>query len=93
MIANGFGDTECTSLKNDTGIEPSAGKDDCHDLNMLNDCLIGILAGELEKYDVCDWKEFMERYAANEWTNNKAMICAICGLWENIHAIWECILK
>lgn len=93
MIVNGLGDDECTSLANDTGIVASSGHNDCTDLKMLNDCLVGNMIAELEKTDLCDWKEYMEKYATNDYTTNKAMICAICGIWENIHAIWECLLK
>ena len=32
LIVNGFGDTECASLKNNTGLSPSSGNDDCTDL-------------------------------------------------------------
>lgn len=91
LVTDGFSNAMCTSLKNDTGLKPSVGHNDCTDLNNLNDCLIGNMAIEIGKFDVCEWKEFMEQYAANDHTNNKAMICAICGLWEQIHAIWECL--
>ena len=89
LIVNGFGDDECTSLKNDTGLVASSGNDDCTDLNNLNDCFIGNMATEVEAYDVCDWKTFMKRFIPNVWTVISAIICAICGIWENIHSIWE----
>lgn len=89
LVVNGFTNEMCASLKNDTGLKPSVGHNDCTDLNNLNDCLIGNMEAELERYDVCDWKEFMEQYASNDWTNNKAMICAICGIWEQIHSILQ----
>lgn len=100
FVANGFTDEMCASLQNDTGLKASVGHNDCTDLNNLNDCLIGNMATELERFDVCEWKEFMEQYATNDWNTNKAMICAICGMWTNIHdiwteinRIWACLLK
>lgn len=91
LVTSGLTDEMCTSLGNDTGLKPSVGHDDCEDLNDLNDCLIGNMIAELDKHDVCDWKAYMEKYASNDFTNNKALICAICGLWEQIHAIWDCL--
>lgn len=88
LIVNGFTDTECNSLKNDTGLSPSSGNNDCEDLNNLNDCLVGNGATEVEAYDVCDWKEFMKKFIPNVWTTFKAIICAICGLWTNIKNLW-----
>lgn len=91
LVTEGFTSDMETSLRNDTGLKASVGNNDCEDLTNLNDCLIGNMETELEKYDVCDWKEFMAQYASNDWTNNKAMIEAICGLWTQIHAIWDCL--
>lgn len=85
LIVNGFGDTECNYLKNDTGIDGSS--DDCTDLGLLNDCLVGNMADEIDSYDVCDWKDYMKKFVPNVWTVFKAIICAICGIWTNIHKI------
>lgn len=87
FVQNGVTDTVCTSLKNDTGFNPSNDRNDCTDLNDANDCLIGNAADELEAYDVCDWKEFMKNFLPNLYNVLKAIICAICGLWTNIHTI------
>lgn len=84
LIVNGLGDTECTSLKNNTGLNPSSGNDDCEDLNNLNDCLVGNMEAEVDAYDVCDWKPFMKKFIPNVWTTIKAVICALCGLWDNM---------
>lgn len=84
LIVNGLGDTECTSLANNTGLNPSSGNDDCDDLHNLNDCLIGNMEQEIDAYDVCDWKEFMRKFIENAWTVFKGIICAVCGLWTNI---------
>lgn len=88
LVANGFDNSMCTSLKNDTGLKPSANHNDCTDLNNLNDCLVGNMETEVDKYDVCDWKEFIKDLINNLWTTNKAVICAVCGLWTNVHNLW-----
>lgn len=87
LIVNGLGDTECTSLANNTGLNPSSGNDDCDDLHNLNDCLIGNMEQEIDAYDVCDWKDYMRKYVENSWTVFKGIICAVCGLWTNIHEL------
>lgn len=96
LICNGFDDDMCASLQNDTGLEPTSGNNDCTDLNNLNDCLIGNQESEVELYEVCDWKTFMKQFIPNLWTMLKAIICAICGIWTNIHQLWQkvnCILN
>ena len=92
LVVNGFTEDMCTSLSNDTGLSPSSGNDDCTDLNNMNDCLVGNLDAEVEAYDVCEWKPFMHKFIPNVWTTLKGIICAICGLWKNIHNIW-CFLN
>lgn len=87
LIINGLGTNECTSLKNNTGIVASSGHNNETDLNNLNDCLIGNMVAELEKYDVCDWKSFEENLVPNLWTMNKALICAIAGMQAKINAL------
>ena len=89
LALNGMTDSECTSLKNNTGLVTTSGNDDETDLNDMNDCLIGNLVSDLERYDICDWKDFMEKYMANGWTLNKALICAIAGLWAKVEALEE----
>lgn len=84
LIVNGITNTEIASLKNNTGFNPSSGNDDCTDLNNANDCFIGNMEAEVDAYDVCDWKPFMKRYIPNEWTVNKSIISAICGLWAGM---------
>lgn len=88
LIVNGLGDEECASLQNDTGLVASSGNNDCEDLHNLNDCLVGNYATEVDAYDVCDWKTFMKKFIPNLWTTLKAIICAICGIWTNIHSLW-----
>ena len=92
-----YGMTEkiCASLKNDTGLNPDASDvhDDCEDLNMANECLIGRLDDEVESYDTCDWKKFMHKFLPNLHQLLRAFICVICGLWTNVHALWAEIKK
>ena len=87
FVVNGLTNEMCTSLSNNTGLKPSSGNDDCEDLHNLNNCLVGNMAAEIEKYDVCDWKEFMRKYIPNDHTLLKALICSECGQWEQIEAI------
>lgn len=89
FINYGLTDTECASLGNDTGLNPSSGNDDCEDLNNMNDCLVGNMQEEVDAYEVCDWKEFMKLFIGNVWTVIKGIICAICGIWTNIHELYE----
>ena len=91
LIANGFSNTMCASLKNDTGLKASSGNNDCTDLDNLNDCLVGNMETEVEKYDVCDWKKLTKELIGNLWTTNKGIICAVCGLWTNVHNLWTAI--
>lgn len=93
LIVNGLGTTECNSLKNDTGLNPSSGNNDCTDLENLNDCLVGNMAAEVDAYDVCDWKEFTKKLIENLWTTLKGIICAICGIWTNIKNLWAAVRK
>ena len=87
FIVNGLGTSECTSLKNNTGLVASSGHNNETDLNNLNDCLIGNMANELAKYDVCDWKAFDGNLVSNLWNMNKALICAIAGMQTKINAL------
>ena len=89
LIVNGLSNTMCNSLQNDTGLKASSNNDDCEDLNDMNDCLIGNLDTEIDRYDTCDWKDFTKMFIDNLWTTLKAMICAICGIWTNIHDLWD----
>ena len=89
LMINGLGDTECASLQNDTGLVTTSGNTDCEDLNDMNDCLVGNMATEVDAYDVCDWKSFMKKFIPNLWTTLKGIICAICGIWTNVHNLWS----
>lgn len=92
FVQNGVTDAVCTSLKNDTGFNPSSDNDDCTDLNNANDCLIGNMEDEIDSYDMCDWKEYMRNFVHNLWNVLKAMICSMCGLWTDVEK-HECELQ
>lgn len=91
LIVDGFNDSMCSSLKNDTGLKTSSGHNDCTDLNNMNDCLIGNMDVELDGYDACTWKDFMHDFIPNVWTMFKGVNCAVCGLWTNVHNLWSTI--
>ena len=82
FVQNGVTDAVAASLKSNTGFNPSSGHNDCEDLNEANDCLIGNMEDEVDAYEVCDWKTYMKNFVYNLWTVLKAMITAICGLWQ-----------
>lgn len=86
----GIGEEQCKSLQNDTGLNPKLPvlHNDCEDLNDLNDCFIDSFSEEIETYDDCDWKEYAKDHNSHIWNVFKAIICAICGLWKNIHDLW-----
>lgn len=83
LIVNGMTSKECTYLKNDTGVAGTS--TDCVDLDLMNDCLVGNMAEEVDAYEVCEWKEFMPKFIKNLWNVLKAIICSMCGIWTNIH--------
>ncbi len=91
FVQNGVTTRVCNSLKNDTGFNPSLTTlhTDCEDLDTANDCLIGMMAKEVEAYDVCDWKEFARKFIPNLHQLTKAEICAICGLWTATHDLQD----
>ncbi|EOH86687.1 hypothetical protein [Enterococcus pallens] len=84
----------CESLKNDEGIHPSAthSNTDCEDLSALNDLAIARLHNALMVLNICDVDEYkcwLDSLVSWQWNVDKAIICAICGLWENIHDLWD----
>lgn len=80
IVANGFTDRNCTNLRRNKGL--GGDSDNCTDLNVLNDCLMGGAAEEAELSDICDWREYMTAFAMNVWTVFKALICAVCGIYD-----------
>lgn len=93
LILNGVTQAICQSLANNTGLNPENGNNNCVDLDTLHECLMGQMLDTLEAYDICDWKEFMEKYATNAQTLMDALLCGECGQWENIDDLWTEISK
>lgn len=91
FMANGVTTAVCSSLAKDTGLDSTNGHNDSTDLHLANDCLIGRMQDEVNMYDVCDWKEFMKQYAINDYETNKAIICALSGLWNTLHTLIEAL--
>lgn len=83
---NGVTDKVCNYLKNNTGLGGQS--DNCTDLALANDCLIGQMRKELAAYDTCDWQTFMKKYIGNDHTMNAAENCAICAIDDNLKEIW-----
>ena len=83
--------TMCTSLQNDTGLNPANNptRNDGEDLDLMNDCLIGRPISDLEKYESCEWREFMHKFLPNLHTMIKALVCVQCGQWANVHNTTE----
>lgn len=90
-IQNGLSDAMCTSLQNDTGLKPNKGHTDCEDLNTINDCTIGAMDDRIETFEACEWREYMHEFVQNLYNLLKSIICAICGIWTNIHALWRAV--
>lgn len=90
LIANGFnGETHGKNFAEDKGLSEKDDTNDCYDFNLMNDCLIGSMADEAEISGMCGWQDYMKKLVPNLWTMFKAIICAICGIWDNIWEIWE----
>ena len=93
LIVNGFGDDECVSLQNNTGLVASSGHEDFEDLNDMNDCFVGNMATEIDSYDVCNWKDFMKKFIPNLWTTLKGIICSLGGAWTKIECIYQSLVN
>lgn len=93
FVVNGITDDICSSLSNNTGLNPSSDNDSCTDLHNINDCLVGNMENEVDAYEVCDWKEFTKNFIQNVWTTLKAIICTLCGLWSNMQNLIDSVSK
>lgn len=87
FVESGVTNNVCNSLKNNTGMNPSSGRDDYTDLTDAAECLVCNTKDELPAYDVCDWKEFMSHLIPNLCNMFKAIVCAIGGLWDRIAVV------
>lgn len=85
---NGLSQENIDNLINNEGLK--AGKDTTnneHDLNNMNDCLIGNLAEQIESYENCEWKDAVSQLATNIKTVLEAIIAGETGLWEYIDKV------
>lgn len=90
-------DKICESLANDEGIHPSATNqnNDCDDLSSLNDLATGSLHNALITLNMCDvnkYKCWLDSLLSWNWNVDKAIICALCGIWKKIHEIEKILI-
>lgn len=88
FVMNGVTDNVCLSLENDNGLGNHEDHTDCDDLHDAVDCLVGNMDDEIEAYEICGWKLYMHKLVPNLHMTIKAVICAVCGLWNNICRLW-----
>lgn len=87
----GIGDAECASLRKNFGLnqENTPLHDNCQDMAVMLDCLIGQLIEGFDMYDICDWKEPFRVLVNNMYNLIKARDCSDCGQWDEINKLWE----
>lgn len=88
----GITDQICKNLRANEGIHPSAthSNTDCDDLSSLNDLATGSLHNALMTLNMCDvdaYKCWLDSLLSWDWNVDKAIICAICGLWDALQCI------
>lgn len=81
FVAKGLTDNGRENLANNLGY--GGNSEDCNDLNLANDCLIGRMPNALRAYDDCDWKAWAKDFSENVYQVMGSVIAAICGLWKN----------
>lgn len=95
---NEIDNNACENLANDKGIHPTKENtnDTCEDLKALNDLGIANLNNRLSMLDICnieDLKCWLFSLLSWIWNINRAIICAICGLFAMIkelrQSFWE----
>lgn len=84
FVQNGVTDDIAESLQNNNGLNPKETSDNCTDLNLANDCLIGQMAEEVNAYGTCDWPIYAKKFVPNVYQMLKGIINSICGLWGKI---------
>ena len=80
FVLTGLTDKMRNNLADNKGYENS-GNEDCEDLNLANDCLLGRMPSALNAYDDCDWKTWAKEFSNNVYQMMGSTIAAICGLW------------
>lgn len=91
FVQNGVTEEICTSLKNDTGLNPKLTvlHTNCEDFEDMTDCLIGRMDEDIDLYEVCDWQTYMHRFVGNLYSYLKAMVCWLCGLSAKIKSVTQ----
>lgn len=92
---NGVTKRVCTSLKNNTGFNPNLTTlhDNCEDIELANDCLVGMMEKAVDSFDICDWKDFMKEFIPNLHQLLEAMNCSMCGLWSKVSCLTGSITR
>lgn len=80
FVKRGLNDKMRNNLADNKGYENN-GNEDCEDLNLANDCLLGRMPNALRAYDDCDWKTWAKDFSYNVYQMMGSTIAAICGLW------------
>lgn len=96
FILNGVTNTECSSLKNNTGLNPNLSvlHNNCEDLQDVNACINSSLLSQLKALDMCkpaDLKAWLTAAVNNFTVVGDAIICSDCGAWIEIGKIWDAI--
>lgn len=88
---NGIGDKECASLRKNFGLNSNNNPlhDNCQDLSVMLDCMLGQLIADFDMYDICEWKEPFRRLVNNMYHLVKARDCGDCGQWDEINLLWK----
>lgn len=88
IATEGVNETMCTSLQNNTGLNPSLTvlHDNCEDLSDANDCLVGRMNNEVENFK---WQDFFHRFIPNLYEFHKMLICDSCGIWKKIQDLYD----
>lgn len=81
FVRKGLTDKMRENLANNEGYEKH--NEDCEDLNLANDCLLGRMPNAIPLYDDCDWKAWARDFSDNVYQMMGSTIAAICGLWKN----------
>lgn len=91
FTTNGVTEKICTSLGNDTGLNPDLEvlHTNCEDFEVMNDCLIGRMDKEMDSYPDCGWKKFMHKFIPNIYEYLKALNCSLCGLWARAKCAYD----
>lgn len=83
----GITESNCNSLKKNTGLVPANNHKNCIDIQYLLDCYLGTLEQKLDSFESCDYKPFVRKMLDNLYNLIQAIHCSDCGQWERIEAL------